>query len=107
MVKRQFAVAFQGGFDGVNPTVKIAKAGDKDSQGNDIWGPANNQGLDCSTSTSSGSIGYTKAINALSNPDEYDINLVVAPGINRELHPSIVQRIIDMCEDRQDCFYIA
>jgi len=101
MVKRQFLVAFQGGFDGVNPTVSVAKAGDSD------WGPANNQGLDCNRSTASGSVGYTKGINALGNPDEYDINLVVAPGINRQLHPAITQKIIDMCEDRQDCFYIA
>jgi hypothetical protein len=107
MVKRQFLVAFQGGFDGVNPTIPIAKAGDKDLNGNDIWGASNNQGFNCGASTTSGSIGYTKAINALSNPDEYDINLVAAPGINRELHPAITQRIIDMCEDRQDCFYIA
>ena len=107
MVKRQFLVAFQGGFDGVNPTIPIAKAGDKDLNGNDIWGAANNQGFNCASSTTSGSVGYTKAISALSNPDEYDINLVVAPGINRELHPAITQRIIDMCEDRQDCFYIA
>jgi len=107
MVKRQFLVAFQGGFDGVNPTIPIAKAGDKDLNNVDIWGAANNQGFNCGTSTASGSVGYTKAINALSNPDEYDINLVAAPGINRELHPAITQRIIDMCEDRQDCFYIA
>jgi hypothetical protein len=101
MVKRQFLVAFQGGFDGVNPTVSVAKAGDAD------WGAANNQGLDCNRSTASGSVGYAKGINALGNPDEYDINLVVAPGINRQLHPAITQKIIDMCEDRQDCFYIA
>ena len=29
------------------------------------------------------------------------------PGINRELHPAIVTKMIDMVEDRQDCFYIA
>jgi len=101
MVKRQFLVAFQSGFDGLNPTIPVAKAGD------DNWGAANNQGLDCKLSTASGSVGYTKAINALGNPDEYDINLIVAPGINRQLHPAITQKIIDMCEDRQDCFYIA
>jgi hypothetical protein len=101
MVKRQFVMAFQGGFDGVNPTKAIAKAGDAD------WGAANNQGFDCARSTSSGSVGYSKAINALSNPDEYDINLVSTPGINRELHPAITQKVIDMCEDRQDTFYIA
>ena len=101
MVKRQFVMAFQGGFDGVNPTKAIAKAGDND------WGAANNQGFDCARSTSSGSVGYSKAINALSNPDEYDINLISTPGINRELHPAITQKVIDMCEDRQDTFYIA
>jgi hypothetical protein len=101
MVKRQFILGFQGGFDGVSPTVKIAKAGEEG------WGPANTQGLNCSKSTASGSLGYSKAINALSNPDEYDINLVSMPGINRELHPAIVTKMIDMVEDRQDCFYIA
>jgi hypothetical protein len=101
MVKRQFVVAFQGGFDGVNPIVKLAKAGDAD------WGAGNNQGLNCTNLTSAGSQAYVKAINALSNPDEYDINLVVAPGINRELHPAVTQKLIDMCEERQDCFYIA
>jgi hypothetical protein len=101
MVKRQFILGFQGGFDGVSPTVKIALAGD------DAWGAGNTQGLNCSKSTASGSLGYSKAINALSNPDEYDINLVSMPGINRELHPAIVTKMIDMVEDRQDCFYIA
>ena len=101
MVKRQFILGFQGGFDGVSPTVKIALAGDDD------WGPANTQGLNCSKSTASGSLGYTKAINALSNPDDFDINLISIPGINRVLHPSIVDKMIEMVEDRQDCFYIA
>ena len=101
MVKRQFVLGFQFGFDGTNPTVKIAKAGDTD------WGNANQQGFNCATSTSSGSVAYTKAINAVSNPDEYDINMVVTPGIVRQLHPAITSKVIDMVEDRQDCFYIA
>ncbi len=101
MVKRQFVLGFQYGFDGLNPTVKIAKAGDAD------WGNSNVQGFNCATSTSNGSVAYTKAINAISNPDEYDINMVVTPGINRQLNPAIVTKVIDMVEDRQDCFYIA
>jgi len=101
MVKRQFVLGFQFGFDGTNPTVKIAKAGDAD------WGNANTQGFNCATSVSSGSVAYTKAINAVSNPDEYDINMVVTPGIVRQLHPAITSKVIDMVEDRQDCFYIA
>ena len=101
MVKRQFVLAFQEGFDGVNPTVVKAKAGDTD------WGNSNTQGFNCATSVTSGSVAYTKAINAVSNADEWDINLVVTPGIIRSLHPAITTKVIDMVEDRQDCFYIA
>ena len=32
MIKRQFTVGFQGGFDGVSPTVKKAKYGDTKEQ---------------------------------------------------------------------------
>ena len=99
MVKRQFIVGFQEGFDGFNPVIKPAL-------GADISG-ANTQGFNCSTSTTSGSVAYFKAINAISNSDEYDINLVVTPGIIRRLHPSVTTKVIDMVEDRQDCFYIA
>jgi len=101
MVKRQFVLAFQGGFDGLNPTVTIAKAGDAD------WGVSNTQGFDCTTSAKSGSAAYSKAINAVSNPDEWDINMVATPGIVRGLHPSVTTKVIDMAEARQDCFYIA
>jgi len=101
MVKRQFLLGFQYGFDGTNPTVRKAKAGDTD------WGNSNTQGFNCASSVSSGSVAYTKAINAVSNADEYDINMVVTPGIVRQLHPAITSKVIDMVEDRQDCFYIA
>ena len=101
MVKRQFVLGFQMGFDGTNPTIPILKAGDAG------WGNGNTQGFNCSTSTSSGSVAYTKAIAAISNPDEYDINMVVTPGIVRRLHPAITTRVIDMVEERQDAFYIA
>jgi hypothetical protein len=99
MVKRQFLLGFQYGFDGNAPTVKI-------NLGTSITG-ANTQGFNCSNNSTNGSIAYTKAINAVSNADEYDINLVVTPGIIRSLHPSITTKVIDMVEDRQDCFYIA
>jgi len=99
MVKRQFVLAFQEGFDGMNPTVNKAL-------GTDITS-ANTQGFNCSTGVTSGTTAYYKAINAVSNPDEWDINLVVTPGIIRSLHPSVTTKVIDMVEDRQDCFYIA
>ena len=37
---------------------------------------------------SSGSVAYKRAINAVSNPDEYDINLLELPGVIHEYHPS-------------------
>ena len=99
MAKRQFVLAFQEGFDGLNPTVKANIS--------TTITAANTQGFNCATAASNGSIAYTKAINAISNADEYDINLVVTPGIIRSLHPVITNKVIDMVEDRQDCFYIA
>jgi hypothetical protein len=99
MVKRQFTVAFQHGYDGMNPIVPIAK-------GTDI-NPANSQGFNLSTSTSSGSIAYVKAINAVSNGDEWDINMLVTPGVIRRLHSYVTTKAIDMVEAREDAFYIA
>jgi hypothetical protein len=99
MVKRQFVLAFQGGFDGFSPATLNAKGVDISA--------GNSQGFNLATSTSSGSVAYAKAINAVSNGDEWDINMVVTPGIVRRLHPSVSQRVIDMVEARQDAFYIA
>jgi hypothetical protein len=100
VAKRQFTVAFQSGFDGCSPTTKYAKAEDAD------WGAGNTQGFNLSTSTASGSVAYVKAINSVSNPDDFDINLVVTPGVIRRLHSYVFDKVVDMCEDRQDCFFI-
>jgi hypothetical protein len=96
--KRQFVVGFQGGFDGVTPTISNDK-------GTDI-SAGNSQGFNLSTSTSSGSVAYLKAINSVSNPDDFDINLVVAPGIVRYHHSYVFDKIIDMVESREDAFFI-
>ena len=98
--KRQFIVGFQGGFDGISPTIKAAKAGDSD------WGAGNSQGFNMATSTASGSVAYVKAINAVSNPDDFDINLVSAPGVVRRLHSYVFDKVVDMCESREDAFFI-
>ena len=98
--KRQFIVGFQSGFDGVSPTIKSAKYGDSD------WGAGNSQGFDLSTSTSSGSVSYVKAINSVSNPDDFDINLVSVPGVVRRLHSYVFDKVTDMVEAREDAFFI-
>ena len=46
-------------------------------------------------------------IAALSNTDEYDINMIVAPGVNRADHSSVFTSILDMVEERSDAFFIA
>jgi len=99
MIKRQFTLAFQGGFDGMSPAREIA-LGASISAGN-------SQGFDLTDSTASGSVAYAKAVNAISNADEFDINMVVTPGIVRRLHTAVVTDVIDMVEARQDCFYIS
>jgi hypothetical protein len=98
VAKRAFGVAFQGGFDGKSPAKSINK-------GIDITA-TNSQGFDLSTSAKSGSVAYQQALDAISNQDEYDINLVVLPGVIQSLHPSVAQAGIDLCEARTDCFYI-
>jgi len=51
---------------------------------------------------------YTDAINLLKNQDEYDINLLLLPGICSGLagHSGVAASAIQMCEDRGDCFAI-
>jgi hypothetical protein len=95
---RKFVVGFQGGFDGQWPAIPI-------NVGSDITA-GNTQGLDCTNINSPGSIAYKQCIAALGNADEFDINLIVLPGIFREQHSYVTELVIDMCETRQDCFYI-
>ncbi len=95
---RKFLVPFQGGFDGFKPNRVV-------SLGNDIIA-GNTQGYDCSSNTAKGTLAYRKAINSVSNPDEFDINMLVLPGLIHRLHSSVTTFAKDMCEDRQDTFFI-
>jgi hypothetical protein len=96
--KRRFVLGFQGGFDGMSPSVPVLI-------GNEILS-TNQQGLDCSTSTSRGTYAYRQAIAALSNGDEFDFNLITTPGVNYQDHGYIATSIVDLCERRGDAFYI-
>ena len=94
----KFSVPFQFGFDGINPAKKK-------STGTSISG-TNTSGFDCSTATASGSVAYKRAINAVSNPDEYDINMMVTPGVIHKHHSVVSNHAIDKVENRADTFYI-
>tara|TARA_A100001011_G_scaffold287032_1_gene297890 strand:+ start:631 stop:3090 length:2460 start_codon:yes stop_codon:yes gene_type:complete len=98
LAQRKFVVPIQWGFDGRNPATpyNIGTAITSD----------NTQGFDLSSSTSSGSLAYKRAINAISNPDEFDINLLVTPGVIHRLHSNITNHAISKVESRADALYI-
>ncbi len=53
--------------------------------------------------------GYATAISMLSNKDEYDFNLLFMPGIIDQIgvgHNGLIQKAIQMCEDRGDAFFV-
>ena len=91
--------AFSGGSDG---TVQNPK------NFYDSITDTNSQGLNLNVGAS-GKNSYEDAINLLGNQDEYDINLVLLPGVidNQTGGSSILTKAIDMCEDRGDCFVIS
>lgn len=94
----KFAIPLQGGHEGMPYNIKK-------NVGADI-SATNVYGFNCSTANSPGTLSYLKALNVLSNPDEYDINLIVTPGIISRMHGNITTRAIQVCENRGDCFYI-
>ena len=94
----KFIVPFQWGFDGRNPATPYLT-------GVDITA-ANTQGFDLSSSTSSGSLAYRRALNAIGNPDEFDINLLATPGVVHRLHSSVTNHAISKVEARADALYI-
>jgi hypothetical protein len=96
---RKFVFGFQGGFDGQSPSIPI-NIGSNISSGN-------TQGLNCATSTDAGSIAYKQCFGALGNADEFDMNLISTPGIIYSLHSYVTNLVVDVCETRGDCFYIA
>lgn len=95
----KFSVALQGGFDGMDPAI-VKGVGSTISSTNLF-------GLNCSSATTAGSVGYIKALNVISNADEYDVNLLVTPGATIKDHSSIINKAIEVAEDRGDCFVIA
>ena len=90
-----FAGAFSGGTDGTVQHPKNFYQAITD---------ANSQGLILTSATE-----YEDAINLLGNQDEYDINLVLMPGVTDggTGGSSLITKAVDMCEDRGDCFVIA
>ena len=95
---RKFLIPLQGGFDGMKPNTQ--------KRTGTYITTTNTQGFDCSSATSAGTVSYNKALSAISNPDEYDINMIVTPGILYQYHSAVNSKAINICEERGDCFYV-
>jgi len=65
----------------------------------------NTQGFDPDTADQ-GLTAYNKALNLLKNQDEYDFNLLLIPGLEQTDHSAVLEKAVDICEDRGDCFVI-
>lgn len=95
----KFTAPLQGGFDGLDPAITKYVGSSITS--------TNLFGLNCSSATAVGTVGYTKALNVISNSNEYDINLLVTPGATIADHSAIIDKAIEVAEDRGDTFVIA
>lgn len=95
---RKFTVAFQGGFGGQDPA--------KPQAIEDNITATNTQGFDASGPNAPGTEAYQKAFGILGNESQFDINLLVTPGIINDLHSTVVQSGINMVEERADTFYV-
>ena len=95
----KFNVPLQGGFDGMDPA--IPKRVGANITATNLFG------MDCSSANSAGGEAYLKGLNVISNADEYDMNLIVTPGATIKDHAAIINKAIEVAEDRGDCFVIA
>ena len=95
---RKFMIPFQGGFDGHKPNLQ-KKTGTH-------MLASNTQGFDLSNQATSGYAAYKKALDTISNADEFDVNMVVTPGVVHSLHSGITSYAFEMCEARGDAFYV-
>ena len=49
---------------------------------------------------------YTQSINLLSNSDDYQFNVITAPGLNSQLHSNTVTRLVTLAQGRTDCIAV-
>ena len=96
--QRKFMVPLQFGFDGKNPAI------DSKTGANIV--NTNTQGYDLSSAAASGSVAFKRAVNTISNPDEFDINLIALPGVIHGLHSTVTNHVITKTEARADAFYV-
>ena len=65
-----------------------------------------NESIDASNIQGIGPLDYTASINLLTNKDDYQFNVLSAPGLISEFHSSQVNLLVTTAEARQDCLSI-
>jgi hypothetical protein len=96
----KFLIPFQGGTDGMN-YVTIKKTGaDISADGTNVFG------FDLSSNTSAGTKSYRKALDIISNNEEFTFDLLTLPGVLEEYHGSVTSYAQSTAEERTDCVYI-
>jgi hypothetical protein len=69
---------------------------------------SNSQGYDVSDLVNTdGGTSYSEALDLIANADEYDINMILLPGVTNSAGSAIIEKAIQTAEDRGDCFVIA
>ena len=65
-----------------------------------------NESIDANNIQGIGPLDYTASINLLTNKDDYQFNVLSAPGLISEFHSSQVNLLVTTAEARQDCLSI-
>ena len=53
-----------------------------------------------------GANDYTQSINLLSNSDDYQFNVITAPGLNSQDHSSQTTKLVTLAQGRTDCIAV-
>jgi len=65
-----------------------------------------NENIDANNTQGISAIDYTASINLLSNSDDYQFNVIAAPGLIQEFHSSEINLLVSTAESRKDCLAI-
>jgi hypothetical protein len=96
----KFVLPFQGGSDGMNYTIIKKKGADIAADGTNVFG------FDLSSADAPGYASYKKALDILSNNEEYRFDLLALPGIIEQYHGAVTAYAQTTAEERADCVYL-
>jgi hypothetical protein len=71
---------------------------DQQAKFNELISPTNIQGLS--------PLNYTQSINLLSNADDYQFNVITAPGLNSQDHAAQTTGLVTLAQGRTDCIAV-